>query len=119
MKRFLSLALTLVMAFAFCSCGTVFHGDRRDKQASHQIDVLTFTLDCCGLILGIVPGVISLIVDYSNDTIYYSVDELKNKAELSPSTMKSIHVTDMSREGIAKALSKELGRPIAPESIVF
>ncbi len=121
MKRFLSLSLAVITAFACCSCGTILKGERRDSKPSHQVDVKIFALDCVGLIFGIVPGVVALIVDYSNDTIYYSVEEMnaKNKADVNLSKMKSIHVADMSREGIARALSAELGRPIAPEEIVF
>ena len=121
MKRFLSLSLAVATALMCCSCGTIFKGERRDTKASHQIDVLIFGLDCVGLIFGIVPGVVALIVDFSNDTIYYSIDEMnaKNKADVNLSKMKSIHVADMSREGIARALSAELGHPIAPEAIIF
>lgn len=119
MKRFLSLSLAVATALMCCSCGTLFKGERRDSKASHQIDVLIFGLDCVGLLFGIIPGVVALIVDFSNDTIYYSLDEVKSKADADLSKMKSIHVADMSREGIARALSAELGRPIAPEAIIF
>ena len=74
------VALAGVLMLQLTACGTLFYGERKGKPASSQIDPAVLVLDCCGLLFGIIPGVVAIVIDYSNKTIYYT------KAEVLPLT---------------------------------
>ncbi len=76
------LILMGILASQLLGCGTLFHAERKIQASSMQIDPEVLILDCCGLIFGIIPGVVALGLDFSNDTIYFSKDEWKKKQEL-------------------------------------
>ncbi len=71
------IAVTLIFALATSGCGTLMHPERRTAIPSNKIDAKTAVLDCLWLLVGVIPGVVALGVDFYNDTIYYSEDELK------------------------------------------
>ncbi len=64
------LSLILCAAFGLqMSCGTLFYSERKG-QGSGKIDAGVAVMDSLLLLLFIVPGVVALIVDFNNDTIY-------------------------------------------------
>ena len=75
-RRILSATLAAVMTFVFTGCGTIFHKERINRPPSDKLDVLTLVLDCCGFLFGIIPGVVALVLDASNHTLYYSASEV-------------------------------------------
>ena len=98
--------------------GTLFHGERKGQQASNQVDPTVLILDCCGFLFGIIPGVVALVIDYSNNTIYYTKAEVRanqhsSVKDIDRSGMIALKMDDMSNEAIEKALSRELGRTVS------
>ena len=71
-KKSMLVALAGVLMLQLTACGTLFYGERKGKPASSQIDPAVLVLDCCGLLFGIIPGVVAIVIDYSNKTIYYT-----------------------------------------------
>ena len=72
---------------------------------------------CCGLLFGIIPGVVAIVIDYSNKTIYYTKAEVKamNNASIDSidrSKMVAVKLDDMNNEAIEKALSQQLGQQV-------
>ncbi len=119
-RVFLGL-LTLVLAAQLTGCGTLFHGDRRGKQASTELDPEVVILDCCGLFFGIIPGAVALFLDFNNKTIYFTVDEYSaNKVssidDIDFSTMKAVKMDEATVEAAELAISRELGRPVSLSS---
>lgn len=119
-RRILSATLAAVVTFAFTGCGTIFHKDRINRTPSDKLDVLVVVLDCCGFLFGVIPGVVALVLDASNHTLYYSASEVSfvdGQPDLS--SMTAVHLDSMDEDSIAEALSQELGRPIAYSDIQF
>jgi len=56
-------------------CGYILYPERRHAKLSNEIDGEVVLFDCLWLIAGIVPGVVALIVDATNDTWYYTEAE--------------------------------------------
>jgi len=56
-------------------CGYILYPERRNAKLSNEIDGEVVLFDCLWLIAGIVPGVVALIVDATNDTWYYTEAE--------------------------------------------
>ena len=74
MKRFLkSKVLVLVMLVALTAatinCGVLMHPERNGKKGG-KIDTTALVLDCLWLIVGVVPGVVALVVDFATGGIY-------------------------------------------------
>ena len=118
MKKTISCALAASFVFAATGCGTLFRSERIGKASSDRIDPAIMILDCCGLLFGVIPGVVALVLDFNNKTIYFSARE----AGIMPGTtdnMVAIQVEDMSEESIAAALSEALGREIRYDEIQF
>ena len=119
-RRILSATLAAVVTFVFTGCGTLFHKERINLPPSDKLDVLVVVLDCCGFLFGIIPGVVALVLDASNHTLYYSASEVSfvdGQPDLS--NMVAIHLDTVDEDSIAEALSRELGRQIAFSDIQF
>ena len=68
--RLAALSLALVLALApLQGCGTLLFPERRGQE-SGDVDPNIVLLDALGLLLFIVPGVVSFIVDFSTGAIY-------------------------------------------------
>lgn len=67
--RSIALAATLAMTTASLGCGYILHPERRGAR-SGTIDGLTLLFDCLWLLVGIVPGVVALVVDFTSGAIY-------------------------------------------------
>ena len=111
------VALAGVLMLQLTACGTRFHAERKGQQASTQVDPTVLVLDCCGLLFGIIPGVVAIVIDYSNKTIYYTKAEVKamNSASIDSidrSRMVAVKMDEMSNEAIEQALSRQLGQQV-------
>ena len=116
-KKSMLVALAGVLVLQLTACGTLFHAERKGQQASTQVDPTVLILDCCGLLFGIIPGVVAIVIDYSNKTIYYTKAEVKamNNASIDSidrSKMVAVKLEDMNNEAIEKALSQQLGQQV-------
>jgi len=68
------IMLAAVFAFHAVGCGTILYPERRNQTAG-RIDVGVALLDGFWLLIGIIPGVIALAVDFSTGAIYLPSDE--------------------------------------------
>lgn len=88
LKKIIPLILISVLLY---SCGTMFKSSQRGKPHSQKLDPAIVTLDALGLLLLIIPGVVSFIVDANNGTLYLPAG--------------AVSFNDTSDEGIQKALA--------------
>ena len=70
-KKLLSLVLCAGLGAQVAGCGTILYPERRGTTGG-QVDGGVAVMDCLWLLAGIVPGVVFLIVDFSNGAIYRS-----------------------------------------------
>lgn len=119
-KKITALFLTAVCALVFTGCGTLFRSERIGKTASDKIDPAILILDCCGFIFGLIPGVVALVLDFNNKTIYFSAGESADAAmPTSTKGMQAVQLETMSEKEIAEVLSKKLGKQISFKDIRF
>ena len=115
MRRFLFCLLSALF-LGTSGCGTLFFSRRIGKKMSRTIDKKVFFTDCFLCLAGVIPGVVAFILDYDNETIYYTEAELLpddfNGANLSPDKMKKIDGGPMTEAEIARRLSEVTGRRI-------
>jgi len=69
--RSIAAATMLTVGSGSVGCGYLLHPERRGIQ-SGVIDGATMVMDCLWLLVGVVPGVVALIVDFSSGGIYMS-----------------------------------------------
>ena len=79
MKKFKSRLMAYVLVGALLAasvnCGYILYPDRRGKKGG-EIDPVVLVLDIAWLIVGVVPGVVALVVDFATGCIYKSGDTL-------------------------------------------
>ncbi len=69
--RAVAAGTMLAVGTSSFSCGYILHPERRGTQAG-VIDTGTMVMDLLWLLVGVVPGVVALIVDFSSGAIYVS-----------------------------------------------
>ena len=107
LKKSLTVGLAGVVAFVFSGCGTLFWSERKTETPSMEIDPTVLIL---------VPGVVALVLDFNNNTIYFSKSEARKRSantELDQSKMVALHVEHMDRASIEAALSEQLGYQVS------
>ena len=67
--RALSLLVCAAIGLQLGGCGTILYPERRGTTGG-RVDGGVAVMDCLWLLAGIVPGVVFLIVDFSNGAIY-------------------------------------------------
>ena len=83
-KRQMVVSLVLFgLLVTTTGCGYILKPERRTEKLSDTKDTTTVVYDCLWLIAGIVPGVVALAVDATQDTWCFTEAELK--AEEAPS----------------------------------
>ena len=117
-KKVLSSLLVAAFALIATGCGTLLKPERIGKRASDRIDPSIMILDCCGFLFGVIPGVVALVLDFNNKTIYFSANETSSIPG-SVENMQAIKVGEMSKEEIASAVSKALGKEVKFSEIQF
>lgn len=68
-SRIAALLVLLSLTFAMTQCGYILYPERKG-QSGGQIDVEVLVMDCLWLIVGVVPGVVALVVDFTTGCIY-------------------------------------------------
>lgn len=113
-KKIVMILLAGAFLLQLTACGTLFHAERKSRKPSTQIDPVVLVLDCCGFFFGIIPGVVALVLDYNNKTLYYSTSEVKNASldRMDRSQMIAVHMDSMDRASIERVLSERLGREV-------
>lgn len=86
MKRFFksriaAVVVVMAMSFATVQCGYILHPEREgNKGGTDDIDVPVLIMDCAWMLVGIIPGVIALGVDFYTGCIYETGTETQAKA---------------------------------------
>lgn len=79
MKKFKSRLMAFVLVgallLATVNCGYILYPERRGKKGG-EIDPVVLVMDLAWLIVGVVPGVVALVVDFATGCIYKSGDNL-------------------------------------------
>lgn len=70
-QKAIVMLVAATLTFSTMQCGIILHPERQG-QKSGQLDVPMVVLDCLWLIVGVVPGVVALVVDYATGGIYES-----------------------------------------------
>ena len=72
LKNKLLVLVTLVaMTAATFNCGLLMHPERKGHKGDH-VDATALVMDCLWLLVGVVPGVVALVVDFSTGGVYES-----------------------------------------------
>jgi len=70
------LVIAVAAMFVVASgCGTLLYPERRTATASTKMDGTVLIMDCAWLLVGVIPGVVALAVDFSNGAIYFPEEE--------------------------------------------
>ena len=77
--RLTSWVVLGVLLVATTGCGYILYPERRTQPLSDTLDVSVVIYDCLWLLAGVLPGVVALIVDGTNNTWYYTEEELSQK----------------------------------------
>ena len=66
-----AVVLLLLSALGLSSthCGIILHPERSGKKGGN-VDIVAVILDCCWLLVGIIPGVVALLVDVVTGGLY-------------------------------------------------
>lgn len=121
MKKFL-LAFMALMLLCCSGCGTLFFSHRIGKKMSKKIDNKVFYTNCFLCLFGIVPGVVAFILDYDNESIYYTEAELipdDFSGNFQFEKMKKIDGGSMSCQEVSYRLSQAIGKPVDIASAKF
>ena len=94
--RAIAAGTMLTVGSGSVGCGYFLHPERRGAQ-SGAIDGATMVMDCLWLLVGIVPGVVALIVDFSSGAIY--VNGHHAALHLTPEGLLALKVPRASRPG--------------------
>jgi len=69
-SRLLALCIVVIILAAAAGCGTILYPERAYEAHSDRIDAGVLVMDCAWLFVGIIPGAVALIVDFSNGSVY-------------------------------------------------
>lgn len=69
-SRFLAAVVLMIMTFTTVNCGFLLYPERRDNMPG-DIDGAVLVMDCLWLLVGIVPGVAALVIDFTTGSIYF------------------------------------------------
>jgi len=108
MKSWKKRTVVSLMLFSFLvtttGCGFILYPERRTERLSSVKHTETIIYDCLWLLAGIIPGVVALIVDATEDTWYMTEAELAAEkgrdtaampAPVEPGTALSVRVHGM------------------------
>jgi hypothetical protein len=70
MVRLRTVSALVAATMAFSSCAYIQHPERRGSTAKGQVDTVPLVIDIVWLVVGIIPGVVCLAVDFSSGAIY-------------------------------------------------
>ena len=108
-KKYLSTALLLIFTFQATGCGTILYPERRNQKTG-RVDVGVALLDGFWLLVGIIPGVIAFAVDFSTGAIYIPEKSSTTSAGSSGYRVVQYDPQGMTKEGVEKLISQEIGQ---------
>ena len=125
------VSLAMVAALTSTSgCGYFLYPERVGQEPG-KVDPTVLILDSLALLAGVLPGVVSLAVDFSTGAVWLPSGEkssvekhMENIEEALPKKEGAylkiqMDPEAMSHDEIARAVSEELNRPISKEQITI
>jgi hypothetical protein len=106
-RRFISCMVLFFFVVCVASCGYFLHPERRG-QTEGKIDTDTLLLDCALLLIGILPGVVALAVDFSTGAIYLSPKEKNSELYI----VRFDKTKPLDEAWLASVLSQYLGKEV-------
>ncbi len=79
-SRFLVVVVLVLMVFTTVNCGFILYPERRGNRPG-DVDGVVLIMDCLWLLVGIVPGVVALVVDFTTGSIYFGRDGRRERRE--------------------------------------
>lgn len=126
MKKVVAFLVCSMLVFQLTGCGYIMHPERKGQSHDYKpMDTDIMLLDSALLILGILPGVVAFIVDFSTGCIYLP-GEIPHSS-LDNSDMQNFQVikvdpAHMNQTAIEKVLQEHTGQMISlnsPEMLIF
>ena len=107
-KRWVVMMVLFAFTAASSGCGYLIHPERRTEKLSTKIDTMIVVFDCLWLLAGVVPGVVAIAVDATNNTWKYTEKELEAHIELFsvPTVVDPGTVLTVNLHGLAPASSQ-------------
>lgn len=108
--------LTVSGVLFLASCGTILYPERRGQPAG-RLDVGVVALDGIGLLVFLVPGVISFAVDFATGAIYLPPEYSMNSPRTGTGTGTELHKvqvdpTELTPERVATIVREHTGKSI-------
>ncbi len=107
LRRFISSIVLFFFVVGVASCGYFLHPERR-SQTEGKIDRDILLLDCALLLIGILPGVVALAVDFSTGAIYLPPNEKTSELTI----VRFDKTKPLDEAWLASVLSQYLGKEI-------
>lgn len=71
-NKLIVLIMVTVMTIATAGCGWMLYPERRGGPTTGKIDYAILIFDCVWLLVGVIPGVVALTVDFLSGGMYES-----------------------------------------------
>ena len=112
-RRFLRLGIAGTLSVGSGGCGTILYPERIG-QPPGMLDWKVVALDTIGLLLFLVPGVIAVVVDFYNHTIYLPQGYY---GEVTPDRRKQLVAVrmldrELGQEAVEQAVAQHTGHSI-------
>ena len=107
LRRVISCMILFFFVVGFVSCGYFLHPERRG-QTEGEIDRDILLLDCALLLIGILPGVVALAVDFSTGAIYLPPKEKNSELYI----VRFDKTKPLDEAMLASVLSQYLGKEV-------
>jgi len=70
-NRFWALVMLATLPSATVDCGVLLHPERNGHREG-RVDAVSLVFDCLWLLVGVIPGVVALAVDFATGGVYES-----------------------------------------------
>lgn len=117
--RLAALSLAAALAVGQTGCGIIFHPERSGNRPG-KLDVTAVVLDCCWLLVGVVPGVVALAVDFGTGGAWHSSGPLGHAPGESDERHVMLRVLDASGRDLVPPVrvpGSEFTRRVNPEGV--
>ncbi|OGP60760.1 MAG: hypothetical protein A2V67_16050 [Deltaproteobacteria bacterium RBG_13_61_14] len=85
------MVVLVALMLASVQCGYILHSERRGTKGG-DIDLPILIMDCCWFFVGVIPGALALIIDFTSGCIYEPSGS--KKVSLRPDSRLSFRLND-------------------------
>lgn len=115
MRTSVALCLAGTLAFSQPACGILLHPTRAEGPRG-QLDVVVVAIDCAWLLVGVVPGVVALAIDFASGGAWHP----KGEVSVAPGEQIRLNINGPAPAAceISLRVVDASGRDLAPETRV-